>query len=73
MPRYFNQFAKVSFALSSVIIALMTLRIFVGPISLTMPNMSHYAELVPTAFGMHVYFASVALALAPFQMWARMR
>ena len=35
--------------------------------------MSHYADLVPAAFGMHVCFASVALALAPLQVWGRLR
>lgn len=62
-----------SFAIPSLIVALVSWRILVLPMDLVMPDMAAYARQVPLAVWGHVLFAPVALALAPLQLSAGLR
>lgn len=62
-----------SFAIPSLIVALVSWRILVLPMDLVMPGMAAYARQVPLAVWGHVLFAPVALALAPLQLSAGLR
>lgn len=61
------------FALLSVLIALLSARAYVLPLAMGMPHMIHYLAAVPLPMWGHLVFAPVALALAPFQLAARLR
>lgn len=57
----------------SLLIALATLRALVLPLDLVMPNMAHYLTDAPLALVAHLVGGPLALALAPFQLWAGLR
>ncbi len=57
----------------SLLIALATLRALVLPMDLVMPNMAHYLTDAPLALIAHLVGGPLALALAPFQLWAGLR
>ena len=62
-----------TFALLSVLIALLSARAYVLPLIVGMPNMVHYLGSVPLPMWGHLVFAPLALLLAPFQMATRLR
>lgn len=57
----------------SLLIALATLRVLILPIGVVMPNMAHYVGDAPLALVAHLVGGPLALALAPFQLWAGLR
>lgn len=61
------------FWVGSLLIALATLRAVVLPMELVMPNMAHYRLDAPLALVAHLVGGPLALALAPFQLWAGLR
>ena len=62
-----------TFALLSVLIALVSTRAYFLPLSLVMPDMAHYLASVPLPLWGHLVFGPLALALAPFQLATRLR
>ncbi len=62
-----------TFALLSVLIALVSARAYFLPLPLVMPDMAHYAALVPLPLWGHLVFGPLALVLAPFQFATRLR
>ncbi len=65
--------SKWFFGVSSLLVAFATARVLFAPIALVMPDMAHYLPLIPWAVFAHIVFASIALALAPFQFWSGLR
>lgn len=61
------------FSLSSLLIAVSTLRILVAPVDLVMPVLAYYLPLLPLPIWLHLVGGPVALALAPFQLWQGLR
>lgn len=57
----------------SLLISLMTLRFLSLSIELASPMMVYHVELRPWVFYGHIGFSSVAMFLAPFQFWQRLR
>lgn len=57
----------------SILIALASLRGFLLPIEVVMPNMAHYLVDAPLALVAHLVGGPLALLLAPFQTWAGLR
>jgi hypothetical protein len=62
-----------AFAVSSLLIALVSLRILVAPISLVMEHMAHYVAEAPWRLWGHLLGAPLALVLAPLQVWTGLR
>jgi hypothetical protein len=61
------------FAMLSLLIAALSLRVLVLPIGLAMPNMAHFATEAPWRLWGHILGAPLALALAPLQLWTGFR
>ncbi len=62
-----------TFALLSVLTALVSARAFVLPFAAGMPHMLHYLTSVPLPMWGHLVFAPLALMLAPAQLATRLR
>ncbi|MEO8244767.1 MAG: DUF2306 domain-containing protein [bacterium] len=62
-----------AFAASSLLIALMSLRILVLPFAVAMENMAHFVTEAPWRLWGHVLGGPLALALAPLQLWTGLR
>lgn len=58
-----------AFAGASLLIALLSLRVFFLPFDLAMPNMAHFVTEAPWRLWGHILGGPLALALAPLQMW----
>ena len=69
IPRWWLWF----FALSSVAIALISLRGLVAPVAMVMPNMAHFLQDAPWALWGHIVGAPLVLALAPVQVSQALR
>lgn len=64
---------RAVFALTSLLVALSSLRLFAGPVEVVMPVMAQYLPVLPLPIWLHVLGGSVALALVPFQLWRGLR
>jgi uncharacterized membrane protein len=60
-------------AVSSVLVALSTVRVVFAPLALVMPAMAHYLPEIPGPLFAHIIFGPLALALMPFQFWSGLR
>lgn len=60
-------------AILSLLIAVSSLRAFVLPMELVMPDMADYAKRIPLAVWGHVLFGPIVLALVPIQLSDRIR
>lgn len=69
IPRWFYWF----FAVTSGVIALVSLRALVLPMAVVMPAMAHFLSDAPVSAWAHVTLAPLALALAPFQLAGPLR
>jgi hypothetical protein len=63
------------FAVLSLLIAVSSLRGWIAPLSLVMPNMAHFLTEAPWRLWGHILGGPLALALAPLQLsvWLRQR
>lgn len=61
------------FAGTSVLVAMVSLRVLVLPMDLAMPNMAHFVTQAPWRLWGHILGGPLALALAPLQMWTGFR
>ena len=61
------------FWISSLAVALASLRWLVLPFDLAMPNMAHFQTDAPLGLIAHLVGGPLALLLAPFQLWAGLR
>lgn len=68
-----SNLGRVSFFSLSLLVAVMSLRFLIAPMELVMDHMIHYRPDVPIAMYAHILGAPIALALAPFQLWRRLR
>ena len=61
------------FAVTSLLVALMSLRVLIWPIDLVMHHMAHFVAEAPWRLWGHILGAPLALALAPLQLWTGFR
>ena len=61
------------FAVTSLLVALASLRVLVLPIDLVMQHMAHFVTEAPWRLWGHILGGPLALALAPLQMWTGFR
>lgn len=61
------------FALCSLLVAVLSLRVLVLPFEVAMAHMAHFVTEAPWRLWAHILGAPLALALAPLQMWTGMR
>ena len=67
---YLSRPAFAVFAMASLLVALMSLRILLFPFELVMAHMAHFVTEAPWRLWSHVLGAPLALALAPLQLWS---
>jgi uncharacterized membrane protein len=68
-----SRFGIAVFALFSLLVAVMSLRILLLPFDLVMPGMAHFVSEAPWRLWGHVLGGPLALALAPVQLWTGLR
>jgi hypothetical protein len=62
-----------AFAVTSLLIAVVSLRALVLPVGLVMESMAHFVEEAPWRLWGHILGGPLALALAPLQLWTGLR
>lgn len=71
--RVLSTAGRWAFRAGAVTVALISLRFLAAPLSAVMPHMAHYVQLVPLGLFGHLFGGPLALALAPLQLWERLR
>ena len=61
------------FAVSSLLVALVSLRVVIWPIEVVMDHMAHFVADTPLRLWLHLTCGPLALALGPLQVWVGLR
>jgi hypothetical protein len=73
IPSAYPRLVIALFWVSALMISGLSLRAFVLPLDIVMPNMAHFLQDAPLALWAHLTGGPLALALAPFQVSPRLR
>jgi hypothetical protein len=68
-----SRFGLLTFAVLSLLIALLSMRALFAPLALVMPGMAHFVTEAPWRLWGHILGGPLALALAPVQLWGWLR